>query len=58
VNDKFFLDRANSVLKLIQAKGIALRDVSVVGRGEREPLVAARKGVPEPRNRRVEIRVK
>lgn len=57
-NDKLSLDRANSVLKLIQAKGIALRDVSVVGRGERDPLVPHRKNVPEPRNRRVEIRVK
>lgn len=58
INDKLSLDRANSVLKLIQAKGIVLRDVSVVGRGEREPLVPTRPGVPEPRNRRVEIRVK
>lgn len=58
INDKLSLDRANSVLKLIQAKGIVLRDVSVVGRGEREPLVTTRRGVPEPRNRRVEIRVK
>lgn len=58
LNDKLSLDRAESVLKLIQAKGIALRDVVVVGRGERDPLVPHRKGVPEPKNRRVEIRVK
>jgi outer membrane protein OmpA-like peptidoglycan-associated protein len=57
-NDRLSLDRANSVLKLIQTKGIVLRDVSVVGRGEREPLVPHRKNVPEPKNRRVEIRVK
>jgi outer membrane protein OmpA-like peptidoglycan-associated protein len=57
-NEKLSLDRANSVLKLIQAKGIVLRDVTVVGRGPRDPLVPSRKGVSEPRNRRVEIRVK
>lgn len=58
LNDKLSLERANSVLTLIRSKGIPLRDVSVVGRGERDPLVQSRPGVPEPRNRRVEIRVK
>lgn len=58
INDKLSLERANSVLKLIKAKGITLRDVSVVGRGERDPLVPTKSGVAEPRNRRVEIRVK
>ena len=57
-NDRLALERANSVLALIKAKGIALRDVSVVGRGKREPLVKGRPGIPESRNRRVEIRVK
>lgn len=58
VNDKLSEERANSVLKLIRAKGIAVREVSVVGRGKREPLVESKRGVPEPRNRRVEIRLK
>lgn len=58
VNDRLSLERANSVLATIKAKGIVLRDVSVVGRGERDPLVKGKPGVPEPRNRRVEIRVK
>lgn len=57
-NDRLALNRANSVLALIKTKGITPRDVSVVGRGKREPLVKSRSGVPEPRNRRVEIRVK
>ncbi len=58
VNDELSLKRANSVLAAIKAKGIELRDVSVVGRGKREPLVPQKPGKPEPRNRRVEIRVK
>lgn len=58
VNDELSLKRANSVLATIKAKGIALRDVSVVGRGKREPLVPQKPGQPEPGNRRVEIRVK
>lgn len=58
VNDKLSLERAESVLKLIQAKGIALRDVVVVGRGQRDLLVPDSKGKSEPGNRRVEIRVK
>ncbi|MDX9707385.1 MAG: OmpA family protein [Azospira sp.] len=58
VNDELSLKRANSVLAAIKAKGITLRDVSVVGRGKREPLVPQKPGKPEPRNRRVEIRVK
>lgn len=58
INDKLSLDRANAVLKLIKAKGIDSRIVTVTGRGKRDPAFAARPGVPEPRNRRVEIRVK
>lgn len=57
-NDKLSLERARSVLALIKAKGIEPKNVAVVGRGKREPLYAARPGVPETRNRRVEIRIK
>lgn len=58
LNDELSLRRAKAVVALIRAKGISLARVSAVGRGEREPLVATRPGSPEPRNRRVEIRVK
>ena len=58
VNDRLSLERANSVLSLIKAKGIVPRDVTTVGRGKRDPLYPAKSGTAEPRNRRVEIRIK
>lgn len=58
VNDRLSLERANTVLSLIKAKGIVPRDVTTVGRGKRDPLYPAKSGTPEPRNRRVEIRIK
>ncbi len=58
VNDRLSLERANSVLSLIKAKGIVPRDVTTVGRGKRDPLTPAKSGTAEPRNRRVEIRIK
>jgi OmpA-OmpF porin, OOP family len=57
-NDELSRQRANSVVELLKAKGIDAKRVSAVGRGSREPLVPAKKGVPEARNRRVEIRLK
>jgi outer membrane protein OmpA-like peptidoglycan-associated protein len=38
--------------------GIRLEQVSVAGRGEREPLVTTEDEIAEPRNRRVEITVR
>ncbi len=58
LNDELSLRRANAVLSLLKSKGMSLRETSVVGRGKREPLVIGKKGVPEPKNRRVEIRIK
>lgn len=58
INDKLSLERANSVLRLIKAKGITPHDVTTVGRGKRDPLYPAKKGTQEPGNRRVEIHVK
>lgn len=58
VNDSLSLERANSILNTIKAKDIKLGNVTAVGRGKRDPIVASRPGVPEPRNRRVEIRIK
>jgi outer membrane protein OmpA-like peptidoglycan-associated protein len=46
------------VRRALLARGIPAQDVSVVGRGEREPLVATGDNVAEPRNRRVEIYVR
>ena len=57
-NDKLSLERAHRVRDILVAAGIAREQIQVVGRGAREPLVAARPGVPEPRNRRVEIKLR
>ncbi len=58
VNDRLSRERADAVLTLIRTKGIALRHVEVVARGKRDPLVPRKGGIPEQRNRRVEIRIK
>ena len=57
-NDKLSLDRANRVRDILVAAGISRNEIQTVGRGGREPLVPAKPGVPEPRNRRVEIKLR
>lgn len=57
-NDELSRQRAISVLNLLKAKGIDTKRVSIVGRGNREPLVKTEEGANEPRNRRVEVRIK
>jgi outer membrane protein OmpA-like peptidoglycan-associated protein len=57
-NERLSLERANRVLALIRAEGVELSSVSVVVRGQREPLVESQPGRSEPPNRRVEIRIK
>jgi len=57
-NDKLSLDRANRVRDILVAAGIPREQIQTVGRGSREPLIAAKPDVPEPRNRRVEIKLR
>lgn len=57
-NDKLSLDRANRVRDTLVAAGIPPNEIQTVGRGAREPLVPSRPGVPETRNRRVEIKLR
>jgi len=57
-NDALSRQRAESVKRLIQSAGIDAMGIQATGRGEREPLVETPDGVAEPRNRRVEIRVR
>lgn len=52
------LRRAETVKQILVESGIAADQIVVQGRGEREPLVPTADGVDEPRNRRVEIRVR
>lgn len=57
-NDRLSLQRAQAVRDRLVAAGAAPERVSVAGRGEREPAVATEDEVPEPRNRRVEIKLR
>jgi len=57
-NDKLSLARAEAVREILVAAGVARAAVTVVGRGEREPLVPTADEVAEARNRRVEIKIR
>lgn len=57
-NDRLSLQRANRVREELVRLGIPPAHIQTAGRGEREPLVPTADGVPEPRNRRVEISVR
>ena len=49
------LRRANTVKDALVREGVPAGVISVLGRGESQPLVATADGVREPQNRRVEI---
>jgi outer membrane protein OmpA-like peptidoglycan-associated protein len=49
------LRRANAVKDALIRDGVPERDISVVGKGESQPLVKTADGVREAQNRRVEI---
>jgi outer membrane protein OmpA-like peptidoglycan-associated protein len=57
-NDQLSLLRAERVKSDLVAQGIVAARIRADGRGEREPLVPTEDGVEEPKNRRVEIRVR
>lgn len=57
-NDKLSLGRAMAVRNLLVAEGVPSSAISVSGRGEREPLEPTADEVAEPRNRRVEIKLR
>ena len=57
-NDELSLKRAATVKRMLVEVGIDADRIDVQGRGERELLVPTADGVDEPRNRRVEIRVR
>lgn len=57
-NDALSLRRAVTVRDAFVAIGVARRSISVAGRGEREPAVPTANGIREPRNRRVEIKIR
>ena len=57
-NDKLSLVRANTVRDLLVAAGVPADRIAVSGRGERSPVVPTADEVAEPRNRRVEIKLR
>jgi len=57
-NDELSLRRAATVKQMLVEVGIDADRIAVQGRGKRELLVPTADGVDEPRNRRVEIRVR
>jgi len=52
------LQRAKAVADILVAKGVDRQNIQVTYHGKSNPLVPTRDGVPEPRNRRVEITVR
>lgn len=57
-NDTLSVRRARLVeSELVRAK-VNLISIEVIGKGSREPRFPAKKGVPEPRNRYVEIKLR
>ena len=58
LNDALSHQRAQTIVNLLKSKGIDTTHAAIVGRGSRDPLVPARKGAAEMKNRRVEIRLK
>lgn len=57
-NDTLSLLRAEVVRELLVTEGFARETISVIGRGEREPAVPTEDEVEEPRNRRVEVKLR
>ena len=57
-NDKLSRQRAQMIASRLVSSGVPPDVIEIAARGEREPLVPTANGIPEPRNRRVEIKVR
>ena len=57
-NDRLSLARAESVREILVAAGVQRALITVIGRGERAPLVPTADEVAEARNRRVDIKIR
>lgn len=57
-NDRLSLTRAEAVRDILVAAGVPREAITVAGRGEREPEVQTADEVAEPRNRRVEVKLR
>ena len=58
VNDKLSLRRAEAVRDLLAGNGISIARIEAVGRGERELRISTPDETVEPRNRRVELKIR
>ncbi|MBB5390617.1 MULTISPECIES: OmpA family protein [unclassified Herbaspirillum] len=58
INESLSVRRAQLVERELIRARIAPLSIEVVGKGAREPRIPQKKGVPEPRNRFVEIRIR
>ena len=56
--DQLSLQRASAIRDMLVERGFNAARVDAVGRGEREPVVAAPDNTAEPRNRRAEITIR
>ena len=57
-NDQLSLQRASAIRDMLVERGFNAARVDAVGRGDREPVVAAPDNTAEPRNRRAEITIR
>ncbi|HBA71514.1 MAG: hypothetical protein A2X82_04895 [Geobacteraceae bacterium GWC2_55_20] len=58
VNVRISRERANEVAKLLTSMGVVAESLEVASHGMELPLINTPEGVPEPRNRRVELVVR
>lgn len=57
-NDTLSLDRARLIASQLVTAGVSADIIEIAARGKREPLVQTADGIAEPRNRRVEVKVR
>jgi outer membrane protein OmpA-like peptidoglycan-associated protein len=57
-NDKLSARRARAVVDAMVARGVESKIIEVTNHGKANPLIPTPDGIPEPRNRRVEINIR
>jgi outer membrane protein OmpA-like peptidoglycan-associated protein len=57
-NRRLSLRRARAIAGILIKKGVQRSDIQITYHGKENPLIKTPEGVPEPRNRRVEISVR
>jgi outer membrane protein OmpA-like peptidoglycan-associated protein len=58
INNQLALRRAEAVRRALLGVGVESRLIEVASHGANNPAVPQRRGIPEPRNRRVEVTVR